>query len=136
MKNKRYEEYIETVYGIVKKKGTARTNEIAKNMNVRPSTATEMIQKMEREGYVNYRKYRGVSLTEKGEEIGRRLEKKHDILKNFFVSIGIEEKTADEDACKIEHIVSNKTLNTLTKFFEFMQRKRELLKEFEIHENR
>jgi DtxR family Mn-dependent transcriptional regulator len=133
--NKRYEEYIETVYGLVKKKGTARTNDIAKNMNVRPSTATEMLQKMGKEGYIRYTKYRGVILTEKGEKIGRKLEEKHEILRNFFISIGVDENLADEDACKIEHVTSNKTLDRLTKFFEFIQ-KNELLKEFETHENR
>ncbi|MBC7081092.1 MAG: metal-dependent transcriptional regulator [Thermoplasmatales archaeon] len=135
MKNKRYEEYIETVYGLVKKKGTARTNDIAKNMKVRPSTATEMLQKMEEKGYIKYTKYRGAILTEKGRRIGRKLEGKHYALRNFFVSIGVDEKLADEDACKIEHVVSNETLNKLTKFLDFIQ-KSELMIEFETHENR
>lgn len=122
MITKRLEEYLEKIYGIAKQKGYARVKDIVKEMKVSPPTVTEMLQKLDREGFINYEKYGGVTLTEKGKEIVKNLEKRHETLKNFFVLIGVDEKIADEDACKIEHIASNETMEMLTKFVEFVQK--------------
>ena len=119
---KRFEEYLEVIYEIVKKKGYARAKDLVNAMNVSPSTVTEMVQKMDKEGYVNYEKYGGVTLTEKGRKLVEKLAKKHKTLKNFFVLIGVDEEVAEEDACRIEHVASDGTTDALTKFVEFVQK--------------
>lgn len=120
--SRRIEEYLETIYGIVKQKGRARTKDIAGAMNVNPSTVTEMIQKLEEKGYVEYEKYGGVALTKQGREIVKNLEEKHTTLRNFFMLLGVDEEIADSDACKIEHVASNETIEILTKFVEFVEK--------------
>ncbi len=137
MITKRLEEYLEIIYDIIEQKGYARAKDIVKAMNVSPPTVTEMLQKLDREGFINYEKYGGVTLTEKGKRIVKNLEERHETLKNFFILIGIDEKIADDDACKIEHIASNETMEILTKFVEFMQKheKPKWLERFKIYCN-
>ena len=78
-----------------------------------------MFQKLSNEGYIIYVKYSGVTLTEKGKKIAVNTKKKHDTLKNFLIVLGIDEKIADEDACRIEHNVNPITMKKLKKFVEF-----------------
>ena len=137
MITKRLEEYLERIYSITKQKGYARAKDIVKEMNVSPSTVTEILQKLGREGFINYEKYGGVTLTRKGKEIVKNLERRHKILRDFFILLGIDRKVADEDACKIEHIASDKTMEVLTKFVEFIQKheKPKWLERFKIYCN-
>jgi len=120
--SKRYEEYLEVIYEIVGKKGYARAKDLANALNVSPSTVTEMIQKLGKNGYINYEKYGGITLTTKGRKLVEELARKHEVLKNFFMLIGVEEEVAEEDACKIEHVASDGTTQALTKFVEFVQK--------------
>lgn len=121
MVTKRTEEYLETIYELVQKKGYARVKDISNQLDVGLSTVTEMLKKLSDAGYINYEKYGAVTLTEKGEEIAVELEQKHKVLKDFLVILGIDEKVADEDACNIEHVVNPETIERLTRFVEFIQ---------------
>jgi Mn-dependent DtxR family transcriptional regulator len=113
------EDYVEVVYLIQNKKKKVHTKDIALCLNINPASVTEIFQKLSDEGYINYEKYSGVTLTEKGKKIAIKTKKKHDVLKNFLIILGIDEKIADEDACKIEHNVNPETLKKLRKFVEY-----------------
>jgi len=117
----RTEQYVEAVYEIVKKKGYARVKDVSQLLGVGLSAVSEMFSKLSEKGYVNYEKYGGVTLTEKGEEIATRLSKKHEVLREFLIILGIDEEVADEDACEIEHVVKQETMDRLTKFVEFVK---------------
>ena len=117
----RTEEYLEAVYEVVQKKGYAKVTDVAHLLNVGLSAVTEMFQKLSNDGYINYEKYSGVTLTKKGEKIAVNLTKKHKVLKEFFVILGLNEKIADDDACNIEHIVTPETMRLLTKFVDFIR---------------
>jgi Mn-dependent DtxR family transcriptional regulator len=119
MRKRTIEEYAEAIYITQKIKKRAQTNDIAELLNVNPASVTEMFQKLSDQGYIKYIKYTGVTLTNKGKKIAIKTKNKHDTLKNFLMVIGIDEKTADEDACKIEHNVNPKTMQKLRKFVEF-----------------
>lgn len=119
MRKRTIEEYAEAIYIIQNMKKKAQTNDIASVLNVNPASVTEMFQKLSDEGYIKYIKYTGATLTDKGKKIAKKTKKKHDTLKNFLMLLGIDEKTADEDACKIEHNVNPKTMKKLRKFVEF-----------------
>lgn len=121
----RTEEYIETIYEIAKKKGYARVTDVSKFLNVGLSAVSEMFKKLKEGNYVNYEKYGGVTLTKKGEKLAISLEKKHTVLREFLIILGLDEKSADEDACKIEHVVKPETINRLTKFVEFIKSRRD-----------
>lgn len=119
MRKRTIEDYAELVYIIQKKKQKVHTNDVAIALDINPASVTEIFQKLSDEGYINYEKYSGVTLTEKGEKIAIKTKRKHDTLKKFLTIIGVDEKIADEDACKIEHNVNPKTMEKLRKFVEF-----------------
>ena len=119
MRKKTIEDYVELVYIIQNKKEKVHTSDIASAFNINPASVTEIFQKLSDEGYINYEKYTGVTLTEKGRKIAMNTKKKHETLKNFLILLGVDEKIADEDACKIEHNIDQKTMRKLRKFVEF-----------------
>ena len=119
LKMKTIEDYVELVYNIQKKKKRVHTNDIAFALNINPASVTEIFQKLSNEGYIDYEKYSGVKLTEKGKKIAIKTKKKHETLRNFLILLGIDKKVADEDACLIEHNVNQETMETLRKFVEF-----------------
>ncbi len=119
MRKKTIEDYAEIIYILQEEKGIVHTNDIASALDINPASVTEIFQKLSLEGYINYEKYSGVTLTEKGKKLAIKTKKKHDTLKNFLILLGVDEKVADEDACKIEHHVNKETMEKLKKFVEF-----------------
>lgn len=98
------QEYLETIYRLEESGEAARTGEIAKHLDVAPPSVTDMIQKLEKAGYVAYEPYKGVTLTESGRAVGRRQLEKHRIMQAFLQEIcGMEHRAAHEAACDMEH---------------------------------
>ncbi|MDY6966474.1 MAG: transcriptional regulator MntR [Halobacteriota archaeon] len=121
MISKTVEEYMEVIYELIKEKGYARTVDISSRLDVQPPSVTEMIQKLDENGFLVYEKYRGLKLTQKGEDLAKSVCQRHETLAAFLKIIGVDEKIAEEDACKIEHSINTITMNRLTKFVEFVQ---------------
>lgn len=117
----RSEDYLEAIYTVSKKKGYAKVRDISNILGVGPPSVTEMFKKLADDDYINYEKYSGVTLTEKGREVAEATRLKHDTLKELLMILGISEDIAEEDACKIEHTVHPDTMENLTKFVEFVK---------------
>ena len=103
-------------------------------MDVKAPSVTSALKRLHDLGMVKYKPYRSVTLTNQGRKIGEYLKRVHNILKDFFLFIGIEEKIASTDACEIEHIAHPETIDRVTKFVEFIQtapKKPKWLKHFE-----
>jgi DtxR family Mn-dependent transcriptional regulator len=122
MATKTIEEYIEVIYSLEKKRGSAHTNDIALKLKVKPPSVTEMLQKLHDLGLVNYKPYQGTKLSSSGTKIAQELMQKHRTLAKFFEIIDIDKETAEVDACQIEHHVTAKTIRQLKKFIEFVQK--------------
>ena len=116
----RVEDYLEVVYDLIETKGYARSVDIAERLNVKTPSVTNMIQKLDGMGLVNYERYRGLTLTDKGERMARFTQQKHALLVRFLGILGIEEKTAKLDAEGIEHHVHRETLNRIEHFVNFV----------------
>ncbi|MBW3583301.1 MAG: metal-dependent transcriptional regulator [Euryarchaeota archaeon] len=100
------EEYLETIYRLTLKKGIAKTGEIAKHLKLSPPSVTEMNQRLEQMGYIVYKPYQGVTLTEKGERHAYHLLRRHRVVQEFLMQVlGMEKVDAHEWACKMEHVV-------------------------------
>jgi len=114
----RVEEYLEIIYEIQKsKKRLVRTGEIAEKLKVKPASVTEMINKLQKEGYVDYQPYKGVSLTKKGEEIAKRIKEYHLIFEKFLVEfVGLDKGLAHEISCKIEHVANDEAIRKICYF--------------------
>ena len=104
----RAEEYLEAIYDIQKEASkVAKTSELAKILNVKPSSVTEMLIKLRDMGYVDYQPYRGAKLTRKGEELAKRIKKYYLALCHFFKDyLGIEEGLAEKLSCELEHHIT------------------------------
>ncbi len=122
MRKKTIEDYVEVVYDLQKGKKPVHTNDIASALNISPASVTEIFQKLSKEGYIDYEKYSGVTLTEKGRQIARKTKKRHDTLTEFLLLLGINKKTAEKDACEMEHILHPDTMDTILKFVEVVKR--------------
>lgn len=120
----RVEDYLETIFQVVKRKKFAQAKDIVENLGVKHSSVTEMFQKMKEKGYINYEKYSGVTLTEKGEAIALEIHRKLQILTDFLIILDINEQTAEEEAFKIQHSMSKNTTEKLIRFVEFVQKSR------------
>lgn len=122
MRKKTIEDYIELIYNLQKNKKLVHTNDIASSLNIKPSSVTEILQKLKKEGYLNYEKYSGASLTSKGLKIALNTKKKHEKITEFLRLLGIDKKTAEEDACEMEHILHPITMDTIIKFVEVVKK--------------
>lgn len=100
------EDYIELIYNLIDTKGYARVSDIAERLTVHPSSVTKMVQKLDKDEYLNYEKYRGFVLTEKGKKIGERLVFRHELLEDFLEIIGVEKENIYHDVEGIEHHLS------------------------------
>jgi len=127
----RVEDYLEVVYGLIQKKGYARSADIAELMEVKRPSVTSMLQKLDRMQLIKYERYRGLILTEKGERMARFTQQKHLTLIKFLRILGVEEKTARLDAEGIEHHVHRSTITRIERFVDFADKHPSLLKIFE-----
>ena len=121
MPSESVEDYLEAIYRVQRTKGYARTTDIRKQMGHSAASVTEMFQKLDRSGYVNYEKYGGVTLTPEGLRIAIQITTRHRTLLDFLEILGIPSDIASEDACRIEHTVHPETMERLTSFVEFVQ---------------
>jgi len=100
------EDYIEQIYNLIDTKGYARVSDIAEALDVHPSSVTKMVQKLDKDNYLIYERYRGLILTEKGNKIGERLVFRHELLEEFLEIIGVDEDKIYDDVEGIEHHLS------------------------------
>lgn len=100
------EDYIEQIYILMETKGYARVSAIAEALQVQPSSVTKMVQKLDKDNYLNYEKYQGLILTAKGKKIGQRLVYRHELLEQFLKIIGVDDENIYTDVEGIEHHLS------------------------------
>src|SRR5208337_2189305 len=116
MASEQVEEYLETIYDIGGKSGTARTTAIAKCLNVSPASVTEALQNMAQNGLVSYEPYKGAILTKQGLEIATRIKRRHRLLEVFLTdTLHINKEKVHDEACKMEHTISDETGDALCK---------------------
>ena len=112
----RMEDYLEVIYELILEKGYATTVDISSYLNVSSPSVTKMMQKLDETGYLIYEKYRGIKLTNEGIRIARNIRNRHGLLAEFFMIIGIDEETANNDAEGIEHHLHPETMKKLEEF--------------------
>ncbi|MCM8830327.1 MAG: metal-dependent transcriptional regulator [Candidatus Omnitrophica bacterium] len=104
------EDYLEAIAILEKEKGKARIKDIGNYLKVKNPSVVSAINSLTENGYVQHKKYSYVTLTKKGRDVAEEIHKKHKTITKFLKDfLKIDEATAKEDACKIEHIISHKT---------------------------
>ncbi|GGC91490.1 transcriptional regulator MntR [Thalassobacillus devorans] len=115
------EDYIEQIYMLIEEKGYARVSDIAEALSVHPSSVTKMVQKLDRDQYLNYEKYRGLVLTAKGKKIGKRLVYRHELLEQFLEIIGVDDENIYEDVEGIEHHLSWNSIDRIGDLVQYFE---------------
>ncbi|UUZ79589.1 transcriptional regulator MntR [Paenibacillus sp. P26] len=116
------EDYLERIYKLIDEKGYARVSDIAEGLEVHPSSVTKMIQKLDKDNYLIYEKYRGLVLTSKGQKVGKRLVDRHQLLEEFLTLIGVSEDTIYKDVEGIEHHLSWDSITCIETLLEYFKR--------------
>jgi len=116
------EDYLEAIANLGGERKVVRVNQIGQALEVSMPSVTSALKKLSDEGLVQHEKYSYVELTAQGKEIAKETIRRHKALKRFFIeALSVDEKTAEEDACKIEHVISPLSMERLVKFLEFME---------------
>ena len=111
------EDYLEAIMVAEDKDGLARVTDVRDLLGVKTPSVTGALRVLAEKGYLKHEPYQGVKLTAKGRRAAQDVKARHVILSSFLTDIlGVKPKTADIDACKMEHTVSRETLDKLHEF--------------------
>lgn len=109
------EDYVELIDDLMRQYGEARLVDIAKHIGVTHVTANKTIARLQRDGLVNKRPYRGVFLTPDGAKLAHKCRARHELVYNFLRAIGVPHTQAGIDAEGIEHHISDATLRAMAR---------------------
>lgn len=129
------EDHIEIIYSLIEQKGYARVSDIAEALSVLPSSVTKMVQKLDKDGYLIYERYRGLVLTPQGQKLGKRLVKRHDLLEQFLRLIGVDEERIYDDVEGIEHHLSWNSINRIADLVQVLEENPEFIEKLEKLKN-
>lgn len=121
MSKRKMEDYIKQIYLQIEMKGFARVSDIANILDVKPSSVTKMIQKLDQKELLIYEKYRGIKLTQSGHKFGKYLVYRHNLLESLFRIVGVNEECLCSEVEEIEHHLSPKTLDRIIELVQFFQ---------------
>ena len=107
------EMYLETILKIKKEKGNVRAVDITEELGYAKSSVSVGLKNLREMNYIFVDEKGFICFTKEGEALAIVVEEKHVLLKEFFMSMGVSEKTAERDACKIEHIISDETIEKI-----------------------
>ena len=117
------EDYLETMLILQESLGYIRSIDIAEHLGVTKPSVSYATKRLRENGYITMDKEGLITLTEKGLEIAESMYERHRLLTQFFVRLGINEDVAREDACKIEHDLSEETFQAIKNHVEFFSKK-------------
>lgn len=107
------EDYLETILILKERSGQVRSIDIATEMNYTKPSISVAMKKLRENGYIEVDKDGFITLTASGYEIASNIYNRHKVLTDFFISLGVDQKVAAEDACKIEHDLSDETFEKI-----------------------
>jgi len=115
--NESQEMYLEVIYNIDQQGEVIRSIDIAKILGYSKPSVNRGINKLKEEGFVSQEPYGHITLTEKGRKEASRIKNRHIYLTDFLtLSLGIDKETAENDACRIEHVVSKETMDAVIEY--------------------
>jgi Mn-dependent DtxR family transcriptional regulator len=112
------EMYLESIYVLCKSKSSVRSIDVAEYMNYSKPSVSRAVGLLKSEGYISVDKDGYISLTEDGTILAQKIFERHTVLTKILMALGVDEKTASEDACRIEHVISEESFNAMKKCLE------------------
>ena len=109
------EMYLETIHVLTKKLGVVRSIDICEEMGYSKPSVSRAMSILKEGGYIVVEKGGHIILTETGREVAEKIYNRHTLLTKFLIGIGVDEETAADDACKLEHHISDTTYEAIKK---------------------
>ena len=109
------EDYVEMISDLIAETGEARTVDLAARFGVTSPTVNAIIRRLQRENLVETKPYRSIFVTEAGRALAEASRARHQIVRDFLITIGVPQSIAEEDAEGVEHHVSRETLDVFAK---------------------
>lgn len=111
------EMYLESIARLKEKKGYVRAIDICEYMGFSKPSVSRAMGLLSDGGYITVTRESGIELTDLGKATAQKIYERHLLLTSFLKSIGVSDEIAGEDACKIEHVISDETFNKLKEYF-------------------
>jgi Mn-dependent DtxR family transcriptional regulator len=112
------EDYLERIFELIEEKGYARVSDVAEALQISKPSVSVMVKRLDAMGFVRYERYRGLTLTEHGLDIARRIQRRHVILTEFLTLLKLDRNVIAKDVEGIEHHLSAETLARLERVVE------------------
>ncbi len=112
------EMYLETIYVLNKKMGSVRSIDISEHMGYSKPSVSRAVGILRDGGYISIDAKGFIALTDAGLELAKKIYERHTVLTKVLISLGVDENTASEDACRIEHVISDDTFSAIKKYCE------------------
>ncbi len=109
------EMYLETVLVLTREGKTVRSVDVSDHMGVSKPSVSRAIHLLEDGGYITIEPTGTILLTKEGEAVAERIYERHTVISDLLIRIGVDEETATQDACRIEHVISQDSFNALKK---------------------
>ncbi|MBR2133786.1 MAG: metal-dependent transcriptional regulator [Eubacterium sp.] len=109
------ENYLETILMIKNRKGAVRSIDIANDLGFSKPSVSVAMKNLRNNGYIEVDENGYITLLESGREIAEKMYERHTTLSEWLISLGVDEKTAVDDACRIEHIISAESFEAIKK---------------------
>ena len=113
--NESVENYLETILVLSKRLPVVRSVDIATELDFKKSSVSVAMKHLRENEYITVTDAGFIYLTEAGKEIAEMIYERHDVISNWLISLGVDEKIAAEDACRIEHVISAETFTAMKK---------------------
>ena len=104
------EDYLETILMLTERLGKVRSIDVVRELGYTKASVSIAMRKLRENGYIAVDGEGNLTLLPPGREIAERIYGRHRLLQHFFIQLGVDEKTAAEDACRVEHVLSEQTL--------------------------
>lgn len=121
------EEYLEALSRLAEKGEKLSTKNIADRLGVSQASVSEMLGKLESEGYIDHRPYRGISLTQRGRRLGGRVLGRHRLIERFLSGMGMNGRRIHDEACRLEHHVSDELAKLISEKVEQKEQRKGLI---------
>ena len=105
--------YLETIYILSQKKSHVRAIDVGEQMGYSKPSVSRAVGILRQGGYIHVAEDGGITLTESGQAVAEKIYERHRLLTSFLVKLGVDEKTAAEDACKMEHVISDASMEAI-----------------------
>lgn len=117
------EMYLETILRLQEEMRIVRAIDVAEEMDYSKASVSRAVKILKNDGYIEVERTGNLLLTKEGEKLAKKIYDRHTTLTSYLESIGIDPQTAEEDACRIEHVISDKSFNVIKKIVKSNQAK-------------